>query len=337
MILNKHLILSLMVVFSLGLAQGAFAAEEVTPTGGTTDSRYFDGKVGIGTSTPGGLLEVYQSSTNKSGIRITGTGYAGGTPSSEGIAIVLGYNDSGNRQCWIGATDNIGQYDKSIFRFLVGSKIANVDAVNGTGNIRLPVNLGTISSDVAVGNGSLAYNATLPGKLSVYNEAAKVGLAIVGIASQTGDYLNITSGGGAAGNIVTINSTGNVGIGTTTPTNKLHVVGNGYFTGTVTTGSSRSLKKDIEPLSEKEAISALQELKPIKYFYKADDKDQKLGFVAEDVPGLVAENDRKSLSSMDLATLAITVIQKQQKMIENLQKENKEIKKSVAELSNEKS
>jgi hypothetical protein len=47
-----------------------------------------------------------------------------------------------------------------------------------------------------------------------------------------------------------------VGIGTTEPIEALHVAGNGYFTGTITTGSSRTLKQDIETLSSDRALDA---------------------------------------------------------------------------------
>ena len=63
-----------------------------------------------------------------------------------------------------------------------------------------------------------------------------------------------------------------------------------------------------------EALRVLKELQPVKFQYKADTSGtQRLGFIAEDVPELVAEKDRRSLSDMNFTTLAITVIQKQQK------------------------
>ena len=51
--------------------------------------------------------------------------------------------------------------------------------------------------------------------------------------------------------------TGNVGIGTTNPLEKLVVVGNLRATGTVFQGSSRELKENITELSSHEAIKAL--------------------------------------------------------------------------------
>lgn len=112
-----------------------------------------------------------------------------------------------------------------------------------------------------------------------------------------------------------IKNNGYVGVGTTYPTEMFHVVGNIYATGTITQGSSRELKKDISSLSTQEAIEAFQKLEPVKYRYKADEKDTHVGFIAEDVPDVVASPDRKSLSPMDLVAVLTKVVQEQQRTI----------------------
>ncbi len=43
-----------------------------------------------------------------------------------------------------------------------------------------------------------------------------------------------------------------------------------------------------------------------------------MGFIAEDVPELVATNDRKGLSSMDIVAVLTKVLQEQQKTISEL-------------------
>ena len=127
--------------------------------------------------------------------------------------------------------------------------------------------------------------------------------------------------------LMRVQSNGNVGIGVTDPgTAKLKVDGNIVATGTITTGSSRTLKKEIEPISHTDATQALMALDPVSFRYKADDTELNIGFIAEDVPDMVATNDRMGLNSMDLVTLAITVIQEQQKEID-------ELKTIVAELT----
>jgi hypothetical protein len=126
-----------------------------------------------------------------------------------------------------------------------------------------------------------------------------------------------------------------VGIGTHTPEEELHVVGDGYFegsittTGTITTGSSRDLKQDIEPLPLDEAIAALMELNAVKYAYAAAPGEQVLGFIAEDVPDLVATNDRRSLNPWDIITVLVPVVQEQQRVLSGQSAEIESLKTQV--------
>jgi hypothetical protein len=68
-----------------------------------------------------------------------------------------------------------------------------------------------------------------------------------------------------------------------------------------------------------EAREALLALAPVKYAYKADPTQHQVGFIAEDVPALVAQNDRASLSPMDLVAVLTTVVQAQQAQLAALQ------------------
>ncbi|MFY9822079.1 MAG: tail fiber domain-containing protein [Thermoanaerobaculia bacterium] len=88
--------------------------------------------------------------------------------------------------------------------------------------------------------------------------------------------------------------------------------------GTWTNASSRELKKDIVDLNGAEALQAVEKLNPVKFQYKAEPDQQHVGFIAEDVPDLVAMRDRKSLSPMDVVAVLTKVVQEQQKTIEKL-------------------
>ena len=118
-----------------------------------------------------------------------------------------------------------------------------------------------------------------------------------------------------------ITQNGNVGIGTQTPKNPLEMASGAHVTagGVWTNASSRTLKDNISELNADEALSALAELNPVRYNYKSQPGEEYLGFIAEDVPGLVATNARKSLSPMDIVAVLTKVVQQQQKKITELE------------------
>ena len=112
----------------------------------------------------------------------------------------------------------------------------------------------------------------------------------------------------------TIDNVGNIGIGTTSPSYPLEMASGAHVTtaGVWTNASSREYKENIRDLTFDEAKHALSELSPSKFNYKADKNDDYLGFIAEDVPELVATKDRKGLSPMDIVAVLTKVVQKQQ-------------------------
>ena len=102
--------------------------------------------------------------------------------------------------------------------------------------------------------------------------------------------------------------------------------------GVWTNGSSREYKENISALSSEEAMETLDGLSPVKFNYKADQTETYVGFIAEDVPDLVATNDRKSLSPMDIVAVLARVVQEQQKTIEDQQKAFDSLKAEVETL-----
>ena len=113
---------------------------------------------------------------------------------------------------------------------------------------------------------------------------------------------------------------GNVGLGVTAPVYPLQLKSGAYVTagGVWTNASSRAYKDDIADLSDEAAEQALEKLKPVTYEYKVDPGEHHVGFIAEDVPELVASKDRKGVSSMDVVAVLTKVVQQQQKTIAEL-------------------
>src|SRR6185295_7537774 len=102
-----------------------------------------------------------------------------------------------------------------------------------------------------------------------------------------------------------LDNEGFLGLGVANPTSPIHHSSGAILTagGTWQNASSRDIKQNIVELAADEAIATLQGLDPVKYAYKVDPRERHVGFIAEDVPDLVASTDRKSLSSMDIVAV----------------------------------
>jgi hypothetical protein len=136
-----------------------------------------------------------------------------------------------------------------------------------------------------------------------------------------------------------LRETGRLGIGTVSPTEKLHVVGNGRFTavdagtfssnlnitsdGTLTTSTSdEKFKFNIKPLNY--GLSTLLQLKPVNFqWIKGEEED--LGFIAQDVAEIIPEAVNTNWNSdllfryESLIPILTKAIQEQQALIKALE------------------
>lgn len=127
-------------------------------------------------------------------------------------------------------------------------------------------------------------------------------------------------------NSIVIDSSGRLGFGVAAPLYQIHhSSGARLDAGTWFNASSRELKQDIHALDGNTALETVKALQPVTFEYKANPKEMNVGFIAEDVPDLVATNDRKALSPMDIAAVLTKVVQQQQQTIEDLQARVKEL------------
>ena len=125
----------------------------------------------------------------------------------------------------------------------------------------------------------------------------------------------------------------NIGIGITDPSHLIELSGGAYSDGTSwVNASSKEVKDDINDLSVSAALETLERLNPVTFKYKQDLEKTKVGFIAEDVPELVATKDRKGLSSMDIVAVLTKVVQEQQKMTLELQKTVQEQQVKIGQL-----
>lgn len=120
-------------------------------------------------------------------------------------------------------------------------------------------------------------------------------------------------------NSLVIDPTGRIGLGVAAPLYPIHhSSGARLDAGNWVNASSRAVKQDIHDLDGSAAMEALKALEPVTFAYKANPAETHVGFIAEDVPELVATSDRTGLSSMDVVAVLTKVIQEQQRTIDDL-------------------
>ena len=148
------------------------------------------------------------------------------------------------------------------------------------------------------------------GQSTAVNKAAVIGF------SQDGAYYYM-SVYGLGSNRLVFNSSGYLGVGTTSPEYLIDTKGGAYCNGSAWyNASSREYKKDIKELTGDEAMDALKQLSPVKFSYKVDSEEKHVGFIAEDAPNLLASKDRKGMSPMDVVAVLTKVVQEQQKVVQ---------------------
>ncbi len=296
-----------------------------------------DGNVGIGTASPGGTLDIRSDGPAVNlligNATADGNGKAGriGVPhftnAEEPMSVLLASSDSGTNSLFIGGGTSLFNAATDIHFYTATNSTTQVGtermAITNNGNVGIgttaPVHLLHLFKNDSSTSPSITIEQAGTGDASMKFLTTQDEDWVIGQDTSDSNSFKVTHSS-SLGNVhdhLTIKTAGNVGIGTTAPAAKLHVAGDIIHTGSISQGSSRELKKDISYISDKEAMSALESMRPVKYKYKADNaQEEHLGFIAEDVPELVANQDRKTLSSMNLTALLTKVVQEQQKMLQ---------------------
>ena len=179
---------------------------------------------------------------------------------------------------------------------------------------------------VGIGTTEPAQRLEVNGSIQIHARNSSVaGLMITQSSGDTGYILHnrastMTIGAGSVDRI-TIDRNGNVGFGVTRPTHPIEMASGAYVSagGVWTNSSSRERKEAIAALSVEDALQALADLQPVQFRYKNDATETYVGFIAEDVPALVAMENRQSLSPMDIVAVLTKVLQHQQQRIDELE------------------
>ncbi|MDJ0940600.1 MAG: tail fiber domain-containing protein [Woeseiaceae bacterium] len=179
---------------------------------------------------------------------------------------------------------------------------------------------------VGIGTTDPKQRLEVNGSIQIHEQNSSVaGLMITQSSGDTGYVLHnrastLTIGAGSVDRI-TIDRHGNVGFSVERPSHPVEMASGAHVTagGVWTNSSSRERKRDVASLDVDEALAALATLEPVTFRYVNDADEMYVGFIAEDVPELVAMRDRSSLSAMDVVAVLTKVVQDQQQRIAELE------------------
>lgn len=206
------------------------------------DTASFTGKIGVGTSSPDSALHISGSGNDTSGMRLRVA--TSDTSFTSRSLIETAIKDSSG----VGHYTNIGVYPESTTGTTVGLSLRNrgllassqptmsIESRNADGNILIipgaSVTKATTfssSGDVTILGNIKATTGELDGNLNFNGDNNHIFFGnqntFVGELSNS-NKLELRGGGSTGNETIYINSSGNLGIGKSTPTEKLEVVGN---------------------------------------------------------------------------------------------------------------
>lgn len=293
-----------------------------------------DGKVGIGTTSPAHTLQI-GSGLDLPDTQMLKLRVVGNEPASWKGGAAFGHNKAAVILGEISDFATVGAHTPVLDHWadlrLVGTSLifGTADpAVSEKMRFTGPGNLGIGTEDPSepltvvrdLGAGSRANYLADFYNVPAADAGVRIGYSADGFATTGGLVVSANTkplalGTNANQQVVMITNTGRVGIGLAPqlPQESLHVAGNILATGSITPGCSRDLKENIADLAYEDASDAVAGLVPVIFSYRADpNKEQHVGFVAEDVPALLATADRKGVSPIDVVAVLTKVVQQQQ-------------------------
>jgi hypothetical protein len=296
-------------------------------------------------NTTGGLnnfMGYYSGYANTTGDNNTFLGHGAGRWNTVGedntfIGLQAGYNSTGTGNLFLGRNAGIG-FSSGDNNTCVGIRSAST-ACTDSGNVFLgyrsgfyetgtsllyidnsdttaPLIWGDFENDIVSFMGTIGVNTKTPGLPMEMKKTGANASIVVDRTDGATNYINATATFGNFGTVnsfplrLVVNAIWRMRLNTD---NSLQMKNGASCTaaGVWTNASSRDLKENIRSISTEEAVEALGSLDPVKYNYKTDQQDEYVGFIAEDVPELVASKDRKGMSSMDVVAVLTKVVQEQ--------------------------
>ncbi len=302
--------------------KAAFRVGAVSGSRWNTDSiGNYSFATGIDTKAVGEYSTSMGTSTTASGYGSTSLGW--GTSANGSFSVSMGYHSNASND-----------YSTSIGNLATASGYSSISIGTGTtasGEYSTSLGTETIASGYYSTSTGIDTKAKAFGSFTagMYNDDADN--PIPNTSATTDRIFQIGNGTFISkSNAITVLRNGNVGIGTLTPTQKLHVIGNILASGSITPSDAR-FKKDIEPIHN--SLDKIRQINGVTYYYRSTEfKDlgftdkQQVGVIAQEVekvlPQLVFTDDKgyKAVDYTKLVPLLIEGIKEQQKQIDELKK-----------------
>ncbi|MFQ3235896.1 MAG: hypothetical protein ACI9C4_001460 [Paraglaciecola sp.] len=267
-----------------------------------TNSLYIapSGNLGLGTATP--LVGLHMLASNTPTVRL----------------------EQGNSGGWGAQTWDMGGNETNFFiRDQTNGSTLPFRIESGAPDASIFITRdGDIGFETATPDGQfdVAHSANANNHAFLISSSSDVGVNIDNGFSPNGVFDVQTTGGVSR---FTVMASGKIGIGVSSVSagNVLEAANGAHLTtgGAWTNASSRALKSDIIGISADVALETVNALNPVTFTYKSEPGETYAGFIAEDVPEIVASSDRKSLGAMDFVAVLTKLVQEQQKAIAELQ------------------
>ena len=290
------------------------------------------GNVGIGSSNPGGLLDLMSPTIGTKHLLLSGKSFYNQANDSDanGICIMNGVNRLNNRQLWFMDSTAAVNTTNCVFRINTCADGTNpsLSSISTDGTTAKKTQISDFWSSTNFGVGTSAPSAPLhvtsssstdPDMNGIYcynpnNTANQDAIICARVAGSSGGnpYISWDISGEygwsmgvdntdankmkisslwnsvSSATKMTIDTSGNVGIGTTSPGYKLHVIGDIYASGDVSAMSDRRYKDNIKVLEG--CLDKVMMIKGVSYTrtdYKESEKH--IGLIAQEVAEVLPE------------------------------------------------